>query len=48
MPRGRLAQQGIRQFLDIGAGLPSERIIDTGGTVGVVCADLRQPETILE
>jgi O-methyltransferase involved in polyketide biosynthesis len=73
-----IAKQGIRQFLDLGAGLPtvgnthevvqrihpdarvvyvdndpmielySEQIIDTGGTVGVVCADLRQPETILE
>lgn len=73
-----IAKQGIRQFLDIGAGLPtvgnthevvqriqpgahvvyvdndpmvqlhSEQIIDTGGRVKVICADLRQPDTILE
>lgn len=73
-----IARQGIRQFLDIGAGLPtvgnahevvqrihpgahviyvdndpmvdlySEQIIDLGGTVSVICADLREPETILD
>ena len=73
-----IANQGIRQFLDIGAGLPtvgnthgvvrrihpdarvvyvdndpmveiySEQILGLGGTVSVVCADLREPDTILD
>jgi len=72
-----IARQGVRQFLDIGSGLPtvgnthdvvskvhpdarvvyvdndpmvelhSQAILETGGTVSVLCADLRDPETIL-
>jgi hypothetical protein len=72
-----IARQGVRQFLDIGSGLPtvgnthdvvsrvhpdarvvyvdndpmvelhSQAIIETGGTVSVLCADLRDPEAIL-
>lgn len=73
-----MASRGIRQFIDIGAGLPtvgnthdvvqrvhpdahvvyvdndpmvelySEQIIDQAGTVSVICADLREPEAILD
>jgi O-methyltransferase involved in polyketide biosynthesis len=73
-----IAQQGIRQFIDIGSGLPtignthevvkkihpdarvvyvdndpmvelySQTILDEGGTVSVICADLREPDTILD
>lgn len=73
-----IAKTGIRQFLDIGSGLPtvgnthevvgkfhsdarvvyvdndpmvelhSRAILDTGGTVSVLHADLREPESILE
>jgi hypothetical protein len=72
-----IAGQGVRQFIDIGAGLPtvgnthevvqrvqpgarvvyvdndpvvellSEQILGQTDTVGVICADLREPETIL-
>jgi hypothetical protein len=73
-----IARQGIRQFLDLGSGLPtvgnthevvgkihrdarvvyvdndplvelhSREILGTGaGQVGVICADLREPDTIL-
>lgn len=72
-----IARQGIRQFLDIGSGLPTvgnthevvgrihpdarvvyvdndplvdlyrQAVIDTGGQVGVLCADLREPDAIL-
>ena len=72
-----IARQGVKQFLDIGSGLPtvgnthevvrkihpdarvvyvdndpmvelySQTILDPGGTVDVLCADLREPETIL-
>jgi hypothetical protein len=72
-----IARQGVRQFLDIGSGLPtvgnthevvakvhpdarvvyvdndpmvelhSQAILETGGTVSVICADLREPEAIL-
>jgi hypothetical protein len=72
-----IARQGVRQFLDIGSGLPtvgnthevvtkvhpdarvvyvdndpmvelhSQAILETDGAVSVLCADLREPETIL-
>ncbi len=72
-----IARQGVRQFIDIGSGLPtignthdvvkkihpdarvvyvdndpmvelySQTILDAGGTVSVICADLREPEAIL-
>jgi hypothetical protein len=72
-----IARQGVRQFLDIGSGLPtvgnthevvtkihpdarvvyvdhdpmvelhSQGILDDAGRVSVLCADLREPETIL-
>jgi hypothetical protein len=72
-----IARQGVRQFLDIGSGLPtvgnthevvtkirpdarvvyvdndpmvelhSQGILDEAGRVSVICADLREPETIL-
>jgi S-adenosyl methyltransferase len=72
-----IARKGVRQFLDIGSGLPtvgnthdvvakvhrdarvvyvdndpmvelhSQAILETGGTVSVLCADLREPEAIL-
>jgi len=73
-----IARQGVRQFLDIGSGLPtvgnthevvarihpdarvvyvdndpmvelhSKQIIDSGGgRVSAICADLREPDTIL-
>jgi S-adenosyl methyltransferase len=73
-----IARQGVKQFLDIGSGLPtignthdvvkkihpdarvvyvdndpmvelySQTILDPGGTVSVLCADLREPDSILE
>jgi SAM-dependent methyltransferase len=73
-----LAEHDLRQFIDIGSGLPtvgnthevvqkvapgahvvyvdkdpmvtlhSEALLDNSGTVSVICADLREPETILE
>jgi hypothetical protein len=73
-----IAQQGVRQFLDIGSGLPtvgnthevvrkihpdarvvyvdndpmvelhSQEIIDESGQVSVLCADLRDPDSILD
>lgn len=72
-----IARQGVRQFLDIGSGLPTvgnthevvkrihpdtrvvyvdndpmvelhgRAILDAAGTVSVICADLRDPDTIL-
>jgi S-adenosyl methyltransferase len=72
-----IAQQGVKQFIDIGSGLPtignthdvvqkvhpdarvvyvdhdpmvelySQTILDPDGTVSVLCADLRDPESIL-
>src|SRR5579863_5073100 len=72
-----VARQGVRQFLDIGSGLPtignthdvvkkihpdarvvyvdndpmvelySQTILDPGGSVSVLCADLRDPDSIL-
>ena len=72
-----IAQQGIRQYIDIGSGLPtvgnthevvqkvvpgahvvyvdkdpmvalhSNALIDNTGTVSVICADLREPDEIL-
>lgn len=72
-----IARQGVRQFLDVGSGLPTvgnthevvrkvqpqarvvyvdidpmvelhnQAIPETGGAVGVICADLRDPEAIL-
>jgi S-adenosyl methyltransferase len=72
-----IAKQGVRQFLDIGSGLPTvgnthevvkkihpearvvyvdndpmielygQSIIETGGTVNVICGDLRDPGSIL-
>jgi hypothetical protein len=73
-----ICQRGVRQFVDIGSGLPtvgnthdvvkkvdaqarvvyvdndpmvqlhSQALIDTGGSIGVICADLREPGTILD
>lgn len=73
-----IAQLGVRQFIDIGSGLPtvgnthdvaqkvdpaarvlyvdndpmvqlhSRALLEGGGTVGVICADLREPDTILD
>jgi hypothetical protein len=73
-----IAQQGVRQFVDIGSGLPtvgnthevvqkivpqahvvyvdndpmvelhSRALLDSGGMISVICADLREPESILE
>jgi S-adenosyl methyltransferase len=73
-----ICQQGVRQFIDIGSGLPtvgnthdvvhkvdpaarvlyvdndpmvllhSRALIGPGGTVGAICADLREPETVLD
>ncbi len=73
-----IAQRGVRQFVDIGSGLPtvgnthevakkvdpqarvvyvdndpmvqlhSQALIDVGGSIGVICADLREPGTILD
>jgi S-adenosyl methyltransferase len=72
-----IAQQGVKQFIDIGSGLPtignthdvvqkvhpdarvvyvdhdpmvelySQTILDPHGTVSVLCADLRDPDSIL-
>lgn len=72
-----IARRGVRQFLDIGSGLPTvgnthevvkkihadarvvyvdidpmvelhgRTILDSAGRVSVICADLREPETIL-
>ena len=72
-----IARQGVKQFLDIGSGLPtignthdvvkkihpdarvvyvdndpmvelySQTILDPGGTVSVLCGDLRDPDAIL-
>src|SRR6478672_9465987 len=72
-----IAQQGVRQFIDIGSGLPtvgnthdvvlkvipaahvvyvdndpmvelhSRALLDSSGTVSVICADLRDPDSIL-
>jgi hypothetical protein len=73
-----IAQQDIRQFIDIGSGLPtvgnthevvqkvtpgahvvyvdkdpmvalhSKALVDASGTVSIICADLREPASILE
>ncbi len=73
-----IGEQGVRQFVDIGSGLPtvgnthdvvhnvdpaarvlyvdndpmvllhSRALIDGSRTVGVICADLREPDTILD
>jgi hypothetical protein len=73
-----IAAQGVRQFIDIGSGLPtvgnthevvhqvipsahvvyvdndpmvelhSRALLDSGGTISVICADLREPDSILE
>jgi O-methyltransferase involved in polyketide biosynthesis len=73
-----IAQCGVRQFVDIGSGLPtvgnthevvgqvspgahvvyidndpmvelhSRTLLDSGGTISVICADLREPDVILE
>lgn len=73
-----IAQRGIRQFVDIGSGLPtvgnthevvhkviadahvvyvdrdpmvelhSKALIDNSGRISVICADLREPGTILD
>ena len=72
-----IARQGVRQFLDIGSGLPmvgnthevvkkihpdarvvyvdidpmvelhSQAILATGGTVSVICGDVREPDVLL-
>ena len=73
-----IGQQGVRQFVDIGSGLPtvgnthevvqkvvpgahvvyvdndpmvelhSRALLDSGGTISVICADLREPDTIID
>jgi O-methyltransferase involved in polyketide biosynthesis len=73
-----IGQHGVRQFVDIGSGLPtvgnthevvqkvvpgahvvyvdndpmvelhSRALLDSGGAISVICADLREPDTILE
>ncbi len=73
-----IAQCGVRQFVDIGSGLPtvgnthevvqeihpearvvyvdndpmvelhSRALLDSGGTISVICADLRDPDAILD
>ena len=73
-----IAEQGVRQFVDIGSGLPtvgnthevvqkvipgahvvyvdndpmverhSRALLASGGTISVICADLREPDSILE
>jgi hypothetical protein len=73
-----IAQQGVRQFVDIGSGLPtvgnthdvvlkvipaahvayvdndpmvelhSRALLAGGSMIGVICADLREPDTILD
>jgi hypothetical protein len=72
-----IGQHGVRQFIDIGSGLPtvgnthevvqkvvpaahvvyvdndpmvelhSRALLESGGTISVICADLREPDTIL-
>jgi hypothetical protein len=72
-----IARQGVRQFIDIGSGLPtvgnthevvkkvhedarvvyvdndpmvelhSQAIVESGGSISVICGDLRDPESIL-
>jgi O-methyltransferase involved in polyketide biosynthesis len=72
-----IGQQGVRQFVDIGSGLPtvgnthevvqkvvpgahvvyvdndpmvelhSRALLDSGGTISVICADLREPDAII-
>ena len=72
-----IGQQGVRQFVDIGSGLPtvgnthevvqkvvpgahvvyvdndpmvelhSRALLDSGGTISVICADLREPDVII-
>jgi S-adenosyl methyltransferase len=73
-----IAERGVRQFVDIGSGLPtvgnthevvqkvipgahvvyvdndpmvelhSRSLLASGGTISVICADLREPDSILE
>jgi S-adenosyl methyltransferase len=73
-----IAQNGVRQFVDIGSGLPtvgnthevvqkvvpaahvvyvdndpmvelhSRALLDSGGMISVICADLREPDAILD
>ena len=73
-----IAEQGVRQFIDIGSGLPtvgnthdvvqkvapqahvvyvdndpmvelhSRALLDSGGMISVICADLREPSSILD
>jgi hypothetical protein len=73
-----IAQRGVRQFIDIGSGLPtvgnthevvqkvvpdahvvyvdndpmvelhSRALLDSGGTISVICGDLREPGSILD
>jgi len=73
-----IGQHGVRQFVDIGSGLPtvgnthevvqkivpgahvvyvdndpmvelhSRALLDSGGAISVICADLREPDTILD
>lgn len=73
-----IAQHDVRQFVDIGSGLPtvgnthevvqkvvpaahvvyvdndpmvelhSRALLDSGGTISVICADLREPDSILD
>lgn len=73
-----IAEHGVRQFVDIGSGLPtvgnthevvqkvvpsahvvyvdndpmvemhSRSLLASGGTISVICADLREPDSILE
>ena len=73
-----IAQHDVRQFVDIGSGLPtvgnthevvqkvipaahvvyvdndpmvelhSRALLDSGGTISVICADLREPDSVLE
>ena len=73
-----ICERGVRQFIDIGSGLPtvgnthdvvqrvdagarvvyvdhdpmvllhSRVLVDSGGTVGAICADLREPDAILD
>src|SRR5713226_10063354 len=73
-----IAERGVRQFIDIGSGLPtvgnthevvqkvipaahvvyvdndpmvelhSRALLESGGTISVICADLREPDSILD
>jgi len=73
-----IGQNGVRQFIDIGSGLPtvgnthevvqkvvpgahvvyvdndpmvelhSRALLDSGGTISVICADLREPDAIID